>query len=247
VASSLTWQVDSRDGLIIVTVSGTVDTWSGPALYHALARCLRSEPAAVVVDLSGASVADAESAGTFTKILGEAQRWPGTPVLLCTPEPATTGVITAAAEEPPPLYATVAEALSALTGCNELVTQVIPPVPGAARRAREVVTESCLRWDLPHLVAPATLVASELVSNAVMHAHTTMTLQLVLRPRHLFLAVIDGSPAEPVPRGERHSGAIGGRGLHLVGMSADGWDHQEHRDGKVVWARFGHHAARTKE
>lgn len=41
----LEWQVESRDGLTIVTVSGTVDTRLGPALYRALTQCLLREPA----------------------------------------------------------------------------------------------------------------------------------------------------------------------------------------------------------
>ncbi|WP_431937057.1 hypothetical protein, partial [Micromonospora sp. RP3T] len=35
-APTLTWQVESRDGLTIVTVTGTVDTESAPDLYRTL-------------------------------------------------------------------------------------------------------------------------------------------------------------------------------------------------------------------
>ncbi len=243
----LTWRVEARDGLTIVTVRGTVDTRSGPTLYRALAQCLRQEPRAVVVELSGASVTGPKAAGTFAGILDEARLWPGTPVLLCTPEATTAGVIAAAAGEPPPSYATVAEALSVLTRHNELVSRRLTPIAGAARRARDFVTEACVRWGVAQLTAPATLVASELVTNAVTHAHTTMTVQLALRPLDLFLAVIDGSPAEPVPRSDRRADAAGGRGLHLVGAAADRWGHRRHHDGKIVWARFRHHAEHTAE
>ena len=236
----LTWQVDSREGLIIVTVTGTVDARSGPGLHRALSRCLSGEPGAVVIDLAGASVPDPQAAQTFARILDEARPWPGTPVLLCTPEAPTADMIGAAVtEEPLLLYASVAEALSALTGYTDLISEAILPVPGAARQAREIVTEACARWDVPQLAAPATLVASELVTNAVVHARTAMTFQMTLRPRYLYLAVIDGSPAGPEPRGERRPDAIGGRGLHLVDMVTDRWAYHRNRDGKVVWARFG--------
>ncbi|WP_229070263.1 ATP-binding protein [Actinoplanes sp. DH11] len=235
---SMTCRVESRDGLTVVTVNGTVDARSGPALHRTLSQCLTRDPGAVVVDLSGAIVTDPQAAGTLATILDEAQFWLGTPVLLCTPEAATADVIVAVAAEPPPLYPTVADALSALTQYGGPVSELLLPISGAARRARDVVTEACVRWNIPHLIAPATLVASELVSNAVMHARTMMTLQVTLRPRYLCVAVNDGSCAEPIPRGEHHADATGGRGLHLVDMAADRWGCQQHQDGKVVWARI---------
>jgi anti-sigma regulatory factor (Ser/Thr protein kinase)/anti-anti-sigma regulatory factor len=234
----LTWQVESRDGLTIVAVNGAVDTRSGRTLHRVVTQYLGREPRAVVVDLSAARVVDPRAAETLAGILDEAQPWPGTPVLLCTPEAATAGVIAAAAEEPPPLYATVADALSVLTGSCGSISELMLPIWGVARRARDVVTEACVRWDVPQLTAPATLVASELVTNAAIHAHTIMTLHVTLRPRYLYIAVIDGSSAEPVPRSEHRADDISGRGLHLVTTMADRWGHERHQDGKVVWARL---------
>nr|WP_296067951.1 ATP-binding protein [uncultured Actinoplanes sp.] len=237
-SDALTWQVESRDGLALVTVSGTVDTRSGSALYHALTQCLSREPRAVLVDLTRAGTTNSQAAQAFATVLNDAQPWPGTPVLLCTPDPATAAMITAVADAPPPLYATMTEALSTLEEYDDVVSEVALPVSGAARRARDVVTEACVRWNMPQLIAPATLVASELVTNAVLHAHTLTTLQVALRPRHLYLAVTDGSPDPPLPRTETRPDMIGGRGLHLVDIAADRWGYRQHHDGKTVWACF---------
>lgn len=68
---------------------------------------------------------------------------------------------------------------------------------GAARHARDLVTEACAMWDLPDLVGPASLVADELVTNGVEHAGTLMTLRISHRAHQLHLAVGDGSPEPP--------------------------------------------------
>jgi hypothetical protein len=65
------------------------------------------------------------------------------------------------------------------------VLEELLPVPGASRRARNVVTDACLRWDLPNVVGAAAIIISELVSNVVDHAHTVMTIEVAHRDSHL--------------------------------------------------------------
>jgi anti-sigma regulatory factor (Ser/Thr protein kinase) len=111
------------------------------------------------------------------------------------------------------------------------------PVSGAPRYARDVVTEACLRWDLPELVGSAALIISELVSNAVDHAHTTMTVEVSHRGSDLYLAVHDGSGAPPVPRASDGKDlASRGRGLMLVAATATAWGYRTEDGGKTVWA-----------
>ena len=80
--------------------------------------------------------------------------------------------------------------------------------------------------------------ASELVTNAVVHTHTRMTLKLRRRPRYLYLAVFDGSHTEPIPQRGHKLDAAGGRGLQMVELASTQWGYQRHHDGKVVWAAF---------
>ena len=117
-----------------------------------------------------------------------------------------------------------------------MVTEELLPLAGAARHARNVVTEACLRWDLPGLVAPATLIVSELVSNAVDHAGTAAQLRLALSREHLTIAVRDGSAEPPVRPGPAAGMTERGRGLMLVAATADSWGWSPVADGKVVWA-----------
>lgn len=100
-----------------------------------------------------------------------------------------------------------------------------------------MVTDACLRWDLPDLVTPAALIISELVSNVVDHAHTLMTVRIAHRESHLYLAVDDGVSAPPVPQ-EMSDDVLPlrGRGLMLVSAAATTWGYERREDGKTVWA-----------
>jgi len=118
-----------------------------------------------------------------------------------------------------------------------VVFEELPPVTGAPRYARNVVTDACLRWDLPDLVGPATLIISELVSNVVDHAGTMMTIEVAHRDAHLYLAVQDGGSTPPVLRDMAGDALpLRGRGLVLVAAAATTWGCDYRRGGKTVWA-----------
>jgi two-component sensor histidine kinase len=117
-----------------------------------------------------------------------------------------------------------------------IVVEDLRPIVHTPRRARDIITEACLRWDLDRLIAPATLIVSELVSNVVEHAGTMMTLKVALRSADLYLGVQDGDSTPPVlNRGTRHS-TPGGRGLHLVAAVSSAWGYVAEEGGKTVWA-----------
>jgi anti-sigma regulatory factor (Ser/Thr protein kinase) len=87
------------------------------------------------------------------------------------------------------------------------------------------------------LVDRAMLVASELVTNAVVHTKGPLRLRLELVAGLLRLAVADQSPrllglaADP-----GDPDAEGGRGLLVVDQLASSWGvHHPPEDGKVIW------------
>jgi len=73
--------------------------------------------------------------------------------------------------------------------------------PGAARAARRFVSTVCAEWNLAHLTEPATVVASELVSdavcNAVLETGTPLRLSVALREPFLYIVVHDQRPELP--------------------------------------------------
>lgn len=94
--------------------------------------------------------------------------------------------------------------------------------PLSVRDARRLVTRTLREWDLEHLDEHATLLVSEVVTNAVLHARTGLELQLERRTSVLRITVSDGSPRQPERR--RHGLSSGtGRGLGLLTTLSTDW------------------------
>ncbi|MEV0897430.1 ATP-binding protein [Actinoplanes sp. NPDC049802] len=224
---------------VVVAVAGELGLPDTVPLRNRLLKCLAEQPGALLLDLSGLRVNQPLAVAVFFAVLRQAAHWPGTPVLLCGPPPATRELLLTGAHQRLPLFGGLAEARAHVNdGRRSLpaLNERLPPVAGSARHARDVATEACLRWDLPGLIPAASLIVTELVANVVDHAHTMMTLRLTLHSRDLSLAVRDGSPAPPVPSRPISPEAAGGRGLMLVGELAHSWGWLPSEDGKVVWA-----------
>jgi hypothetical protein len=221
-----------------MTVRGGLDAPSSSELYRVVVRLLESEPAALIMDLSAVTIVGGGPTTVFPEIIHWAARWPGTPVLLCAPDAGRVGLTALSGGRPTTVFSTVAEALAALAAHQPEppITEQLLPTWGEAHRARDLTTEACLRWDLPHLVGRSALVVSELVINAADHARTVMTLQLKLGWQYLYIAVFDGVRAEPVLRRDQHPDNAAGNGLVLVQSLSQRWGFAVRDDGKVVWA-----------
>jgi anti-anti-sigma regulatory factor len=231
--------VSSEDGLMFAHLEGPLDGHGIAALRNNLLKCLAEQPEALIVDLAGVLMLDPLAMTVFVAVRRQAALWPGTPVLLCAPSAPTAAVLCRAAYRQIPVFADADAARTEARNHRVVLPSVrdeLLPVVGAARLARDVVTDACLRWNLPHLVGPASTVAGEFVANAVTHAATTMALRLSLSERYLHVAVRDGSPAEPVLDGAGPAASGGGLGLHLVEAVSSSWGFLPATDGKVVWA-----------
>jgi anti-sigma regulatory factor (Ser/Thr protein kinase) len=110
--------------------------------------------------------------------------------------------------------------------------------PKSASRARAFVSSHLLDHQLPDLVDPVELVASELATNAVVHAQTAFSVTLTNVDGIVLLTVRDGSTSLPVRRtGDLMSG--GGRGLHIVDIMSLKWGYLPNDAGaKTIWASF---------
>ena len=110
----------------------------------------------------------------------------------------------------------------------------LPPTPSSARRARHAVAEAL--HDRPAaLTDVAQLLATELVTNAVRHAASPVTLTLECDQGAVLLAVSDESPALPRLHDPQPDDLFG-RGLLLVEQLAADWGTAPDPDsGKTVW------------
>jgi len=109
-----------------------------------------------------------------------------------------------------------------------------PGTPSAVRSARHQLLDFLDDAVSEDTSATAGLLASELATNAVMHAGTAFTLTADLAPASLRVEVEDGSDHLPAVRQPRPR-AIGGRGLHLVQELSSRWGADSVAGGKRVW------------
>ncbi|WP_432040997.1 ATP-binding protein [Streptomyces chartreusis] len=118
-------------------------------------------------------------------------------------------------------------------------------VPETAREARQLARVALAVWGLNDNVEPAALVMSELVANAVRHAHGPKVRLAVHRPAvdRVYLAVTDRAPLRLPELRTPDDDDAHGRGLLLIDDLADRWGYDllgpvRARSAKRVWAEL---------
>lgn len=109
--------------------------------------------------------------------------------------------------------------------------------PTSASQARAFVCHHLVDHRLLHLVDPMRLVASELATNALVHAQTAFTVTLSETNETVLLTVRDDSMSVPV-QGDRDIREPGGMGLKIVGLLSHDWGVSMKDGSKAVWASF---------
>jgi anti-sigma regulatory factor (Ser/Thr protein kinase) len=80
------------------------------------------------------------------------------------------------------------------------------------------------------------LLASELVTNAILHAHTPVELGVCVDGGRALVCVADRMPnSEPLTPRDHSRDRPGGRGLALVADLSDDWGTTSFSGGKTVW------------
>ncbi len=102
----------------------------------------------------------------------------------------------------------------------------------AARRfVTSAVSGTCVDPD------DAVLLTSELVNNAILHAHSDFEVRIDIEDHdHVFVAVVNHSPNMlPI---SREPSSMGGRGLTIIDRIADSWGFESRAESKLVWFRL---------
>jgi len=240
--TTLVCRVLSRLPVAHVALYGTLDTGSTVRMMVTLRDCLAEAPSVLIVDMQYVTVADEASLRPLLELVADARTWPGARVALCCATPAAKAMIAAAAmKEGPDMYPDVTSATDAARSLPLSVRDVLTLLPAAEApaRSRRFTHDTCARWGIGRVGNLAELVTSELVTNAVMHARTAMTVTLRLVDNRLHVAVRDGDPRpmqRPAPGNAGGPQDEHGRGLLLLDAMTDSWGCNPTADGKVVWA-----------
>ncbi len=188
----------------------------GADAFDCLPDLRRTSASSRVVLLSGHAAADLEMAACSAGALG----FLGKDVL---------------PSELPAELATVAGLVGAVEAVLCQASTSLAGDPRSAGDARRFVADALESWQLGPLVETITLLTSELVANAVVHARSNMDVVVRLTGASARVEVTDRSDLAPAPRAldvEDDSG----RGLVLVQTLARRWGtRRQPGGGKTVW------------
>ncbi|MDS1269908.1 SpoIIE family protein phosphatase [Lipingzhangella sp. LS1_29] len=145
---------------------------------------------------------------------------------------------------------------------TQVVSREFTPTPEAARAARDFVAHTLGEWGLTDGSPPApsgeppldaemvnsiVLLVSELVTNAVVHAESTLQLTLRRTAGVTEVVVADRAPERAVPQAgslavdvspSMENDRVGGLGLALANAMASSWGVTYSPEDKAVWFRF---------
>lgn len=112
----------------------------------------------------------------------------------------------------------------------------LPADPSSVPAARRFTTEAVIDLGAAEAAAEAQLLVSELATNAVLHAGTTIRLTVLREGDCVRIEVRDDDPAvPPVPARMPPVTATGGRGILLVDSIARSWGVNGNEKGKTIW------------
>ncbi|HEY7720796.1 MAG TPA: ATP-binding protein [Pedococcus sp.] len=170
------------------------------------------------------------------------RRWPGTPIVVVCQDPGTLDALDARPDgqylgRSPSLLRAWARISAQDQG--RTAHQRLRPDALTSRTARRFLARACTEWGLDHLASSASIIVSELVTNAVQYAGGHVDLFLAEHAGCLRIAVRDRDSASPVtPVIDPES--LKGRGLRIVEtLSQSSGALPAAGGGKLVWAVLG--------
>jgi anti-sigma regulatory factor (Ser/Thr protein kinase) len=108
-----------------------------------------------------------------------------------------------------------------------------PTAPGQARRFTARLCEAA--GVAADLCDTCVLLASETVTNAVLHGRSPVRLTIDVGPTRIRVEVGDDNSRLPILRAEQDLDALDGRGVLLIEACATSWGVLPDRYGKIVW------------
>ena len=235
-------RVESRFPVAVAALYGTLDHSAAVETVVTLHGCLAEQPVQLVLDLAHLDVPVATALRPLAGLASGARRWPGSRVAVAGAGPAVREQLAGLAGDGViDFYPSTEQAAAAgrRLPVPPLEAVELAPNRDAPASGREMVAGVCRRWRLDRWSRLTQLLASELLTNAVVHAGTPISLTLRHLDGVLQVVVRDQDPrlVEQPPRGpDRLPVGEPGRGLLLLSTLADDWGSAPTSDGKVTWA-----------
>ena len=242
VTGGLTIELERTHPVVRVRASGVLDADTATDLSAALLEAVAEQAAGVLIEVDDLSFADDAGPLVFATVGAQNLAWPGCALVIAGPNELLHSAL-----ERMGVLSYVSICPDRPTALEHFTRLTAPPwrrvhiaadrnAPGLARSA---VAEFCSRLGVGGGAMggeTAQLVASELVTNAVVHARTPIELTLRLVWPLLHIAVRDSGDGQARIAGFVDETAESGRGLVLVDALASSWGNFVPPVGKVVWA-----------
>jgi anti-anti-sigma regulatory factor len=237
-SGQVSFEVEHTRPVALVRPHGVLDAYTAADLRGVLLDCLVEQPTAVIVDTSRLTIADDLGLTVLAGVARESLQWPGARFVMVGHAEVQQAASRLGVDQSVTLCGDYALARS-------LVDQIpVPPVRrdrmrpdrNAPALARLAVQEFCQEWGVAGDGDAAQLVASELATNAVVHARTELDLSLRLVGPVLHIAVRDSGPGQARITDIVDESSPTGRGLLLVDALSTAWGNLLPNTGKVVWA-----------
>ncbi len=233
-ADDLDLMVEDHHGVTVAVAAGRLGIRNTAWLERQLGKLLL-DAGRVVVDVSGLQPTSSAMLAIFPTVLSGAGGWPTARLALQAVDgPVIDGMRATGRDRDVPTAAS-RELAVALLDCRParvLRWIDLPPTLAAPTIARVLLRSACIDWEIhPDVVERATLVANELVSNAVVHTSSVERLTLSHDRTGMWIGVRDGSPVLPVV--PEASDLLG---LRTVVALSRRWGVRPHPVGKTVWA-----------
>lgn len=223
---------------VLATASGQLDLAGYAVLRDGLLKIAADVPRGLIADVNDLTIGAASPATVFPFVASRISDWPGVPFALVTSRPDHLRLFRRFGTD---RFVSVNPDAEAAQGAlrhpvRREARRTIPRSGDAEDLAREFVRRRCLDWAIPQLIYDGTMVAAELVRNAVQHTASIPEIQLDLRRDLLSVAVADDDPSPAIVL-ERPDPRDPGLGLRIVAQAAKAWGSSRRwSGGKVVWA-----------
>jgi anti-anti-sigma factor len=188
-----------REDCTVVTVRDRLDMAGAPALQYVLLKAVADRPRAVVCDLRQARSVDAVALTVLPTVARYAATWNDTPVIVCASHPAVLGQLHRLTIDRWMTVVTTVDLAVANASRVPFAARVcirLSPAPTAARRARTFVVEACRKWGVPQLASPASLLAGDLVTRAMLDSGGEFELRVTLWDDQLHLSTRHSPPTD---------------------------------------------------
>jgi anti-anti-sigma regulatory factor/anti-sigma regulatory factor (Ser/Thr protein kinase) len=234
------YELEHTHPVAVLRAHGVLDADTAVDFRVAMMELLIEQPPGLVIDVADLAVTDDVALTVLVAVARDSERWPGTRL-------AVGGAAADFAESANRMGVTRNMVVCPDYRGAEMELNRLPVPPRRYVRlapdrfapglAREAVHEFCQNHRVRRGADAAQLIASELVTNAVVHAGTPIGMTLRLMAPDLHIAVRDRADGAVRITGDGDPGSVHtGRGLMLVEALASRWGSFHPNNGKVVWA-----------